>query len=222
MMVLTGPFPACLNRPTRWERGNTPPRTRVAHRRWPSGPGATRPGACSEADRSAPRRSGPAPHIEIGREPSINYRMPVSASSGRFPRHQLRPIASRSAMGSRQWKKSSKFPASQVSSALQRPADSRVVLRRIPAAVRASGDSEFRIRDSRFPDHSPSGIRNRESGIPMGLRPKAASESSSVGSLPHAASGDSGFGIPNSRIIPLRESGIANRESRWGCGRRPR
>ena len=37
-----------------------------------------------------------------------------------------------------------------------------------------SGDSEFRIRDSGFPDHSPSGIRNLESGIPIGLRPKAA------------------------------------------------
>ncbi len=40
--------------------------------------------------------------------------------------------------------------------------------------MRASGDSEFRIRDSRFRNHSPSGIRDRESGIPMGLRPEAA------------------------------------------------
>ena len=41
---------------------------------------------------------------------------------------------------------------------------------------RASGDSEFRIRDSGFPDHSPSGIRNRESGIPIGLRPRNTDE----------------------------------------------
>ena len=42
----------------------------------------------------------------------------------------------------------------------------RVFLRRVPSPFGQSGDSEFRIRDSGFPDHSPSGIRNRESGIP--------------------------------------------------------
>ncbi len=101
----------------------------------------------------------------------------------------------------------------------------RVFLRRLAAPSRTSGDSEFRIRDSRYRNHSPSGIRNRESGIPMGLRPQAASESSSVGSLRHAAPlgiPNSGFEILDTGIIPLRESGIANRESRWGCGRRPR
>ena len=39
---------------------------------------------------------------------------------------------------------------------------------------RSGGGPRFVIRHSRFPNHSPLGIWNRESGIPMGLRPKVA------------------------------------------------
>ena len=64
----------------------------------------------------------------------------------------------------------------------------RDLLRRLPARA-PSGDSEFRIRDSRFPDHSPSGSESRNPAIPdsrifpfgnpdresgIALRPKAA------------------------------------------------
>ncbi len=95
-----------------------------------------------------------------------------------------------------------------------------VFFRRL-AAPCASGDSEFRIRDSRFRNHSPSGIRNLESGIPMGLRLQAASESSSVGSLAVRASGDSEFRIRDSRFRNHAPSGIRNRESGIPIGLRP-
>ena len=85
----------------------------------------------------------------------------------------------------------------------------------------ASGDSEFRIRDSGFPDPSPSGIRNRESGIPIGLRPKAALASSSVGSRAVRASGNSEFRIRDSGFPDHSPSGIRNLESGIPIGLRP-
>jgi hypothetical protein len=43
----------------------------------------------------------------------------------------------------------------------------------IPVLCARLGNSRFRIPDFRFPNHSPSGIRNLESGISIWLRSQA-------------------------------------------------